>query len=166
MSLILDGTAGVTFPSGSGTQAAQSKVLQVVNATYSTLTSTSSATYTDTNLSASITPLFSTSKILVFVDMNGCSKVSSTNATLGLILVRGSTTITNITTGAGYNNSTSPNYVGSVSTNYLDSPATTSATTYKIQIASDNASSTVRINDYGPSAGGSVSTITLMEIAQ
>jgi hypothetical protein len=165
MSLILDGSAGVTFPSGSGTQAAQSKVLQVVNATYATLTSSTSSSYADTGLTASITPLFTTSKILVLVDLNGCSKVVSANATLGLILVRGSTTITNITTGAGYNNSTSPNYIGSVSTSYLDSPATTSATTYKIQIASDNASSTVRINDYGPSAGGSVSTITIMEIA-
>ena len=43
------------------------KVLQVVNATYSTDTSTTSTSYVDTGLTATITPLFSTSKVLVLI---------------------------------------------------------------------------------------------------
>jgi hypothetical protein len=42
-------------------------VLQVVNATYSTYTSSSSSTFADTGLTASITPSATSSKILVIV---------------------------------------------------------------------------------------------------
>ena len=45
------------------------KILQVVNATYSTQTTSSSSTYADTGLSASITPSSSSSKVLVIVQI-------------------------------------------------------------------------------------------------
>jgi hypothetical protein len=48
-------------------------------------------------------------------------------------------------------------------TNFVDSPATTSATTYKIQ--GKAAAGTLYINRDGDNENGSVSTITLMEIA-
>jgi hypothetical protein len=53
--------------------------------------------------------------------------------------------------------------------NFLDSPATTSSTTYKLQILSDNAS-TIAINrnvrdDNAAYDPRGVSTITVMEIA-
>ena len=66
---------------------------------------------------------------------------------------------------AGYNANTNDNGIGSVSTNYLDSPATTSATTYKIQFTSDNNTSIVRVQNNFNVTNGSTSTITLMEIA-
>ena len=62
MTTIIDGSAGITFPN-STVQASAGQVLQVVNATYSTSTGTSSSSYVDTGLTASITPKFSTSKI-------------------------------------------------------------------------------------------------------
>jgi len=159
MALTLDGTAGITFPSGSGTQAAQSKVLQVVNATYSTQTTTGSSTFSDTGLTASITPLFSTSKILVIVDQCGCCKADN-QTRLMLQLVRASTVLYKIEDSGGYTGTTTPNFFGSVSTNYLDSPSTTSSVTYKTQFASYS-----NVITAGVQQNGATSTITLMEIA-
>ena len=133
-------------------------VLQVVNATYSTETSTSSSTYSDSGLSASITPSSSSSKILVIVDVQGGKTTGLTG--LDLKLLRGSTDLIIFAKASGYNGGTSYNLVGSSSCCYLDSPATTSSTTYKVQLASNANVSTARIND-----NSSVSTITLMEIA-
>jgi len=53
---------------------------------------------------------------------------------------------------------------------YLDSPATTSATTYKIQIYNNNGSGTIYINRSQDDTNASnfprgVSSITVMEIA-
>jgi hypothetical protein len=160
MSLILDGTAGVTFPSGSGTQAAQSKVLQVVNAAYSTQISTSTSTYVDTGLTATITPLFTTSKILILISLQGAGK--DTNSTIiNLRLLNGASVISTYTTGSvGYTGTSAANYVGGNAYNYLDSPATTSSVTYKVQFCSGNNNAAVTLQN-----ASSISTITLMEIA-
>jgi hypothetical protein len=48
------------------------KVLQVVNASYATRTSSTTSTYADTGLTATITPTAATSKILVIANQNGC----------------------------------------------------------------------------------------------
>jgi hypothetical protein len=163
MSLVLDGSNGVTFPSGTGTQAAQSKVLQVVNATYSTTVSSTTSTYVDTGLTASITPLFSTSKILVLVNQNGLTKSSGViNADMKLKVVRNSTDIINVALYSFYTGTSTDLRGQTLSTSYLDSPATTSATTYKTQFAAAENVGTVSVQNEG---AYSVSTITLMEIA-
>lgn len=137
-------------------------VLQVVNATLIGFASRSSSTFADTGLTATITPTSSTSKILVMADISGCG--SDTNPTaLQLRLLRNSTTIVNIEDFAA-TGSASSYYVGACSTNYLDSPATTSATTYKIQFASRANAAFVYVNVAG-SNNYTTSTITLMEIA-
>jgi hypothetical protein len=161
MTVIIDGTAGITFPSGSGTQAAQSKVLQVVNATTSTSTSNTTTTFSDTTLTATITPLFATSKILVIAAVNGIEKGSGNSGNAcALKLVRNSTDLITFNRYAGYTNSLLGLIVPSGVTNYLDSPATTSATTYKCQFKNEVAASYVYVQ-----ANNDVSTITLMEIA-
>jgi hypothetical protein len=134
-------------------------VLQVVNATYSTIVSNSTSTYADTNLTATITPKFSTSKILVLVSQNGCRKQGN-DTYLQLRLVRGSTTIATFAGAAGYTGTTTTNDVGSVSIEYLDSPATTSATAYKTQLASGANTAQVNVQTVSET-----STITLLEIA-
>jgi hypothetical protein len=163
MALVLSGDAGITFPSGSGTQAAQSKVLQVVQGTLGTQASSSSSTFADTGVTASITPLFSTSKVLVIVQLNACGKQSG-NTYMGVKLVRGSTDIQIMESLAGYTNAADANWIGSISSTYLDSPSTTSNTTYKVQFSSQSNVATVYVNG---NSGGllPVSTITLMEIA-
>ena len=162
MSTIIDGSAGITFPN-STVQASAGSVLQVVNAVYSTAITSTTSAFADTGLTASITPKFSTSKILVFVDMSGCGK-NNINTFLALQLLRNSTTILNFEGIAGYTGSITYNSFGSVSTSYLDSPATTSSTTYKVQLSNVGNSGVVKINENGGNA--SASTITLLEIAQ
>jgi len=143
-----------TLPTGS--------VLQLVNVTFSTNTSTTSSTRSDTGLSATITPNFATSKILCFVNMVGCGKNSGTGSGpyLAFWLMRGSTDIIKFEGEAGYNASTNTNSVGACSTSFLDSPSTTSATTYKVQFSNPANAGVVAFNN-----SSTVSTITLMEIA-
>jgi hypothetical protein len=140
-----------TLPTGS--------VLQVVNATYSTEVTNSTSTYVDTGLTASITPLFSTSKVLVFVEQNGCNK-QTTDTFMNLRLLRGSTVLILFEGVAGYTASVTQNNIGGSSASYLDSPSTTSSITYKTQLISAGNTALV-----GVQRNSSVSTITLMEIA-
>jgi hypothetical protein len=134
-------------------------VIQVVSATYSTETFYTTSTLTDTGLTATITPKFATSKILVLVHQNGIGKDSG-NTYERVMLVRNSTQLGYIAVQANQTNSTAVIYAASASTSYLDSPATTSATTYKTQISSG-----ANVANVYAQIGGAVSTITLMEIA-
>lgn len=152
--LTSNGTSWVSSAPASG------KVLQVVNATYSTSTSTTSNTYIDSGLTATITPTSATSKILVFVNCAGVQKQAVDAGTgVNLRLLRNSTTLVTFAILAAYTGDVIANNVASSSTTYLDNPATTSATTYKVQIAS-GATGNAYIN-----AQSDTSTITLMEIA-
>jgi hypothetical protein len=139
------------------------KVLQVVYATYGTQVNSTSSTYADTNLTATITPTLNTSKVLVIVHQNGCEK-RQTDTSMMLKLLRDSTNISQMASLGGYTGSTADLNFGSISTAVLDAPATTSATTYKTQFASNSNSSRVSVQHGDGGAGGSVSTITLMEI--
>lgn len=159
MTMIIDGSSGATFPN-STVQASAGKVLQVVSATYSTQVSTSSDSFTDTGLTATITPKFATSKILILVDQNSVGKDTS-NTGVNIILQRNGSNISGrFGFVAGYTNSTATNNIGSSSINYLDSPATTSAVVYKTQFSSNSPLASAIVQQFG-----AMSTITLMEIA-
>jgi hypothetical protein len=161
MAVSIDGTNGLTF-NNTTTQNSGGKVLQVVNATTSTLVTTTSLTPVATTLTATITPLFSTSKILVIVSIQGVYKTAG-NVVTGVMLSlykNGSVLLSNYAQYVGYTNSSLGNMPGSNSLNYQDSPATTSATTYAIFVATSVSGQQVYTNtDPG------TSTITLMEIA-
>lgn len=117
-------------PAGGG-----GKVLQVVSVAYSTNKTIATTTFTDTNLTLSITPTSATSKVLVIVTQ-GFSHSRLTNETgIGWKIVRGATDI-----AAWPSQQASQTYAAGtseiqlyniISVSYLDSPATTSATTYK-----------------------------------
>ena len=165
MALILNGDTGITYPvataTGSATQASAGRVLQVVQGTYSVETTYSTSTLTDSGLTATITPSSSSNKILVQVHQNGIGKDGS-NTRQQIALLRGASVLAYAVYQGGQTNTTAVNYLGSASISYLDSPSTTSATTYKTQIASG--ANTAQV--YGQIGGGNtVSTITLMEIA-
>jgi hypothetical protein len=154
------------MPSGS--------VLQVVSTTKSNYFETSSASFTDiTGFNVSITPTSATSKILVLMNTTiGCSTAT---AFVPVRLVRDSTAIcigdangsrTRSTAGSNRVNDVSDCY--SLGMNFLDSPATTSATTYKVQILTN--AGFAKVNSNGAFAdnaatGTYASTITVMEIA-
>ena len=167
MSVVINGTGSISGLSNvGGIDLPQSgSVLQVVNATLAGVVSTASSTFSDTGLTLSITPKFSTSKILVLVSMVGCYK-SAGNAsnTVQFKLLRNSTTILNMTGILAYTSSVLALHADT-STSYLDSPATTSATTYKVQFANPANTSGIAINDYYGSQSETNSTINLMEIA-
>jgi len=160
MTTIIDGSAGITFPSGSNPQAAPSKVLQVVQGTSNTTVSTTSASYVTTGLSASITPLFSSSKILIsyFVP----SATGASQSQIETTIYRGSTNIALGSFGFCETYSASGgNLQGIHASFYLDSPATTSSTTYTIYFQNPNNGLSVSVMN-----NNLTGTITLMEIAQ
>jgi hypothetical protein len=146
------------------------KLLQVVNATYSTATTVASTTFTDSGLTATITPTLATSKVLVLYSMAVQASRDNYNAYGAQRLLRGGTTILAAASGlqnaiglsvetSATENSMAGNSV--ISGNYLDSPATTSATTYKIQLATFNVTNSGQIvGQYGDFP----SSMTLMEI--
>lgn len=138
-------------------------VLQVVNATTTTMVSASTGTYIDTTLSASITPQFANSKILVLVNQAGCTKQIG-DVTLQLKLLRNSTELIRFEASGGWTGTSGINSFGSCSTCYLDEPTSTSAITYKTQMASFAPNASV-YTQFNVGAGAPASTITLMEVA-
>jgi hypothetical protein len=134
------------------------KVLQVVNFTSTASGGTSTSTFVDSSLTATITPAATTSKILVFVNIN-VQKDSGANSYGGQRLLRGATVIASMGTQDGYTANGDANNIGNTGITYLDSPSTTSATTYKVQINSFGNNGSIA---YG--SGGARSSITLMEI--
>ncbi len=152
-------------------------VVQVQSTTKTDTWASTSTTFTDvTGLSVSITPTYTTSKILVFGHIN-CDG-SSTVTQVYFRIVRDSTAIC-IGDAAGSRQRYTGRYyyadnnvAGMCPFSLLDSPSTTSTSTYKIQIATETASGSAVVNrsindtDGTYNGGRAASTITVMEIAQ
>jgi len=110
------------------------KVLQVVSAVYTTQTTITSATYTDTGLTVSITPAANTSKVLILVAQSLLIDQNANQSNFYTALFRGASNIFEpqyFGVHAAGATATSLNDV--ISMAYLDSPSTTSSTTYKTQ---------------------------------
>lgn len=138
------------------------KVLQVVFASIDTQVSTESGTAIDTDLTATITPSLTSSKILVYVSQNiQFNRAAGNDVYCSLALKRGVTTI--YTNGSISRDQYSiHSYSGAnFSMIYLDSPSSTSALTYK---------TTGTLNGTGSGTGmrfqanGGKSEIVLLEI--
>jgi len=114
------------------------RILQVVQTNYNIITTSTSATYADTGLTATITPQSASSKIFVMV--NQSLYIDTAVTEIGFRLVRGGTTLDTQLAPVFSSNS---RIVGPGIFNYLDSPATTSATTYKTQFARATGSGSV-----------------------
>ena len=159
-----NGTSGQylqTNGSGALSWAGAGKILQVVQTVKSNIFSTTSSSFVDVpGLDASITPFSSSNKILCVVNIG----VGSNNAGADNLVrvVRGSTQIVpNDTLVRTESTSICLNW----NISFLDSPATTSSTTYKVQILSES-TNTVKVNSRNSeTAIDGISTITLMEVA-
>ena len=160
----------VTLPSGTG-----GKILQVVSVTKTDkATLTSLDTWTDiSGMSAAITPSSSSNKIFVQVMLSHGMDSSPGDAAFKLL--RGSTDIAigdadgsarRVTVGSQTRDF---DEMKNSNISFLDSPATTSATTYKIQWMIR--SGLFRLNSEGSSSNANISydrgisTITLFEVA-
>jgi len=145
--------AKASLPAGS--------VLQVVQSYTATGTTTTSGSPVDTALSASITPTSASSKILVLMNGNGYTsrQTSISYGDMYFYIVRGSTQLTSSRSAINFNYNTWTDFFPAQNSFvYLDSPATTSATTYKMQISISNSQSlTVPFQSF--------LTMTLLEIA-
>lgn len=173
--LTLPITSGTVLTNGTNTNFPAGSVLQVVQAVKTDRFTTTSGTFVDiTGYSATITPSSASSKILVISSFHVSN--GATSAYVRAQLLRGATALglgtasgsaTQITSTSSIGNSSDPDILNSSYT-YLDSPATTSATTYKWQMATFSS----RTGTFNGSTGtadsnrlNSSSTITLMEIA-
>lgn len=110
------------------------KILQVVSADMGAVVNNSTTTYADANLSVSITPSSTSSKVLVFAYLP-CYAASPATALLNLL--RDATTLIDPWMGA-YTNHSGANNGNTASMSHLDSPSTTSSITYKVQIKSSS----------------------------
>jgi hypothetical protein len=158
MSMIIDGTNGLTFNNAT-TQASAGQVLQVVYASSTTGVTTNSTSYVTTGFSASITPKFATSKILI---MFAGQAFINTVAYFGyLSIYRGGSAVYSSGTLLINSSAGSTNIAGTPTLIYQDSPATTSSTTYTMYYKSGNSGATFYLNG----EGSSPYSLTLMEIA-
>jgi hypothetical protein len=152
-------SAGVAVTGLSKGSLPTGSVLQVVNATTTTNTVTTSSTYQATSLTASITPTSATSKVLV--TFSGVAATTGPCDHYSTIFRNGS----NILPANGGPHVWYSALGGAatmywqVAYNYLDSPASTSAQTYTIYIKNDNNTNTIQ---FGATY---TAVITLMEIA-
>jgi hypothetical protein len=133
----------------------------VVQTVLNTAFASSTAGYVDvTGLAVTITPSTATSKVLVIVTIGLLGNGSAQNTLRSRVqLVRDSTAIERFggLTLTDNRDATSPAFA------YLDSPATTSATVYKVQL--DAGSGTGYVNRTGVDSTAVTSTITAIEVA-
>ena len=169
MTIIIDGTGTISGVSATGLTTAQTvgyaqlptgSVLQVVSASTTAAVSNSTVTYVDTGLTATITPKFATSKILVIVSQQCYKSAGNASSGVNITLLRNATDFGRMVYAQGYTSSAIEQYL-MAAFQYFDSPASTSALTYKTQFANNTnaAAAAVQADSIGRS------TITLMEIA-
>jgi hypothetical protein len=149
-------------PAGGG------KVLQVVQGTTSTSVSIATTSLTDSGITATITPTSASSKVLVLVNaVVNTSRNINEGPQMEAALLRGGTTILDYQSGdrqmVTLTLSTTSNINITVPINMaiLDTPATTSATIYKVQGSMAQTGNTAGVRFQ---AEGTPSTIILMEI--
>ena len=146
------GTGATSFTAG--------KILQVVSAKKTDLFNTSSTSFVDVGLEATITPSATSSKISVYLDTGGVTRSGVANECARVKILR-----------AGSDNYGGSNifystddipYSGvSTSFHYIDEPSSTSSLLYKVQMETRSG------NSCGIIAGGSsqFASLILMEIA-
>jgi len=145
-------------------------VIQTKHKKVDTTIAINTTTYTDiTGASLSITPLFSSSKILITAHAHLYVQDYSTDTWRGALIkiLRDSTSIYQDPTG-GYGTgafivANTDRYMVHQAYTYLDSPATTSEITYKYQYKSKVSGVNISVNHANYGAPGH---ITLQEIAQ
>ena len=146
-----------TFLRGDNTfaEAGGGKVLQVVTATNSTASDTTSTSFTSSGLEASITPSSTSNKILV-ITSNSVEAAGTSGFSSYFSIYRDSTNLGDSSVGFGVIYSG----ISIVNPTILDSPSTTSSVTYKFMGRTQSASTTTYFQRYN-----ALGTITLLEIA-
>lgn len=143
------------------------RVVQVKSATRNNVFTTNQATFQEVpNTLVTITPRKNTNRILVRI--TGVVSAGATTVAANLGIFRNTT---NIATNAGGTASMVmfPNMNGNsigFSMEFLDSPATTSATVYKLAISSLTAGTNVAVGGYLLNTTGTVNSITTVTVEE
>jgi len=136
------------------------RILQVVEGSTTTEATNTTSTFADTNLTATITPSSTASKVLVLVNQLGVYKTAgNAENRVEVRIMRAATQIASSGTLHLYT-ATALIQIGNCSMSILDSPATTSATTYKTQFRNPNNTAQAQVQ-----AGAARSSIILMEVS-
>jgi len=141
------------------TPAGGGKILQVVAATDTSSVTNATGTYADTGLSATITPSATTSKIIVICHAGQIYNYPHANTFYSNFrIIRGATELQQTGSQIGYLSGVSGGAYNPVVNGaaLLDTPATTSATTYKLQF--NNGGGGYTSNSY------SLKSFVLMEV--
>ena len=134
-------------------------VIQVVEASTTTMVSHTSNSYIDIGLSATITPTRSDSKILIQGNIGGIETSADNNYGQGILLRDSTVIISTIDYGIGFTGDSTR--AGTSSSFFiLDAPATASAITYKVQFKNAAGSGTITTQ-----TNTSRSAILLMEVS-
>ncbi len=164
MALVLSGAgtiAGINATNGLSSRQT-GEVLQMVQGLNTTFSILNSTTLTATGITATITPKFASSNILILVSCNGLYTNHSSTA-IHFEVYKNGTSLNYLDDIVGYG-LTGPNF--SSSYQYLDSPASTSALTYSIYWkCAGGTINNIGINNYISGANRTISGITLMAIA-
>ena len=179
MPIAINGSGSITGLTKTGISAQPvfpGNVIQVVNASYSTAVTSTSTSFADTGLSASITMSSSTSKILVLISQQFAAGglalgAGLYRASVGVIALRNSTQISNNSgsdTAGRYGmmlslsaSASNQGFAGYWSGMFLDTPGS-GTHTYKTQFAVGLAGNSITAQ-IGPA--NEQSTITLLEVA-
>lgn len=145
-------------------------ILQVVNTVFSSSVATTNTTLTDSGISASITPLSSSNKVLVMISVpllrqQGGASGSNSGAGIAICNVSGTVLYAPQSDGGGsldiWSETQGSTVMGAViNKQFLHSPATTSSYTYKIYFNQRNGG-TVTLNW----SSSTYVSITLLEVA-
>ena len=175
----------LTLPTQAGTirtTGTPGAIVQVINASVTTIQTVSISTaWTDTDVTAAITPSSASNKILVSMHVTGEGNASPANFSYRLTRAISGGATTNITAPTagsrvsvmGIPASASDNNTVTMDSftipNYYDAPATTSAVTYRMQVFYDGAATwylnrTVSDTDAAANKRG-MSWVTLLEVA-
>ncbi len=148
------------------------KLVKVVHNSYSTQTSIASTSFTDTGLTATITPSSASNKILVIVSSNLQFSRSTTSASGGVRVRRVTGGVDTNIYEAGNSNPTLGNQINghssgvfsrmNMAVNIEDSPNTTSSVVYRVQAAAETTSNNGSVT---AQEENTPSHMTLMEFA-
>ena len=178
MAIVLNGSGTLTGLSTGGAGIAEAEVIStaalgnngiiqvVAPAANTTAVEINGTTWTDTGVTASITPRSNSNKILIMVRQSFSTHRNTTSAYGSLRLVRDSTVIQN-THGTTYHYGIRADgndhrwWRGAIPFTYLDSPASASSVTYHVEMAGNSASDSP---EYKAQDDNSPSSIVLMEV--
>ena len=152
-------TTGVPTGGGGG-------IIQVLQGSTNNRVETSSQSFVETNLGATITPKFSTSKIFVMVSGDCNTNADDNEMYMTIYRSIGGATATNIG-NATYGFATAASFEGrlhsAVNINYLDSPSTTSSVVYTVYVRKTGTGS--GNVEFPVNNGAQAAFITLMEVS-